>query len=229
MALGTVSTSCPDACRIAAQDAGRLSSSLKFTGSGHGADLYKRLPWAPVSSSSRGRASGSGGSTRGRHAPAIAGRSVGTPGRASCKRQVSGSNPLTGSRRSSRFGRVHVHVWAWRCRAAATGRDQGRCAPRFRGNVRRNCVRSLRRVGWPRSTCGRDRNRAASAQVKAKREDLSLHGTLPCGHAGMVSALAGDRRRTGLLEGTGNGVAQGPGHGGREGIPDLAVGGCFPA
>ena len=40
------------------------------------------------------------------------------------------------------------------------------------GNVRRNCVRGLRRVGWRRLTCGRDRNRAASAQVRAKREDL---------------------------------------------------------
>jgi hypothetical protein len=30
---------------------------------------------------------------------------------ASCKRTVSGSNPLTGSKRSSRFSRVHLHVW----------------------------------------------------------------------------------------------------------------------
>ena len=29
----------------------------------------------------------------------------------SCKRQVSGSNPLTGSRRSSRFSGDHFHVW----------------------------------------------------------------------------------------------------------------------
>jgi pimeloyl-ACP methyl ester carboxylesterase len=28
-------------------------------------------------------------------------------------------------------------------------------------------------VGWPRLTCGRDRNRTASAQVKAKREHLT--------------------------------------------------------
>jgi len=42
------------------------------------------------------------------------------------------------------------------CRAAVAGQDQGRRARRFRGNVPRNCVRGLRRVGWPRLTCGRE-------------------------------------------------------------------------
>jgi hypothetical protein len=94
--------------------------------------------------------------------------------------RIEGSGVQTPSappRRSSRFSRVHVYVWpsaAARLRRAGIRAD---APPRFRGNVRRNCVRSLRRVGWPRLTCGRDRNRAASAQVKAKREDLT-QGTL---------------------------------------------------
>ena len=37
--------------------------------------------------------------------------SLGARGRTSCKRQVSGSNPLTGSQWSSRFGGDHFHVW----------------------------------------------------------------------------------------------------------------------
>jgi hypothetical protein len=32
---------------------------------------------------------------------------------------------------------------------AGAGQDQGRCGPLLRGNVRRNCVRSLRREGKP--------------------------------------------------------------------------------
>jgi hypothetical protein len=44
--------------------------------------------------------------------------------------------------------------------------------PDVSARVGHNCVRSLRRGGWPRLICGRDRNRAASAQVKAKSEDL---------------------------------------------------------
>ena len=35
------------------------------------------------------------------------------------------------------------------------------------GNVRRNCVWRHRRAGWPRLTCGRDRNETPSTQVKA--------------------------------------------------------------
>ena len=41
-----------------------------------------------------------------------AARAHGTRGRTSCKRQVSGSIPLTGSQRSSRFCGGCVHVWA---------------------------------------------------------------------------------------------------------------------
>jgi hypothetical protein len=88
--------------------------------------------------------------------------------------EVAGSNPASPTRWSSRFGEGLVHVldpalpphlsWA-RTRADAS--------PRFRGNVLRKCVWSRRRVGWPSLTCGRDRNGAASAQVKAKREDLT--------------------------------------------------------
>ena len=60
------------------------------------------------------------------------------------------------STRSSRFSRMYVHVWTRPCRAAVLGQDQGRRAPRFRGNVPRNCVRGLRRAAWPRLTCGRE-------------------------------------------------------------------------
>ena len=41
------------------------------------------------------------------------------------------------------------------------------------GNVPRNCVQGLRRVGWPRLTCDQGWNKAASTQVKDKREDLT--------------------------------------------------------
>jgi hypothetical protein len=58
------------------------------------------------------------------------------------------------------------------CRRSCRGPDQGGCPRRFRGNVRRNCVWRHRRVGLPRLTCGRDRNKIPYAQVKAKREDL---------------------------------------------------------
>jgi hypothetical protein len=43
----------------------------------------------------------------------------------------------------------------------------------FPRNVPRNCIQGLRRVGWPRLTCDQGWNKAASTQVKAKREDLS--------------------------------------------------------
>src|ERR1700730_14125315 len=85
---------------------------------------------------------------------------------------VRGSNLLSSAERSSRFSWVYVHVCARPCRAAVVSQDQGRRAPRFRGNVPRNCVRGLRRVGWPRLTGGPERKNGASAQVKAKREDL---------------------------------------------------------
>jgi len=50
--------------------------------------------------------------------------------------------------------------------------DQGR-RTRRRKDVPPVCVRDLRRVGWPRLTCGRTLNLAVFAQVKAKREDLT--------------------------------------------------------
>ena len=88
---------------------------------------------------------------------------------------VRGSNPLSSTQRSSRFSRVDVHVWAWRCCTAVVARVRAEASRDggFRGNVWRNCVRSLRRVGWPPLTCGPDRDRTVSAQAKAKREDLT--------------------------------------------------------
>jgi hypothetical protein len=54
-----------------------------------------------------------------------------------------------------------------------SARTRAGALPRFRGNVPCNCVRHLRRVGWPRLTCGRDWNKSPYAQVKAKREVLT--------------------------------------------------------
>jgi hypothetical protein len=51
--------------------------------------------------------------------------------------------------------------------------EQGRCAPRFRGNVRRNCVWRSNAVGRACLTCGQHPSQAPFPQVKAKREDLS--------------------------------------------------------
>jgi hypothetical protein len=52
-------------------------------------------------------------------------------------------------------------------------RTQGRCTRR--GNVPRNCVRDLRRAGWPRLTWGWTRSLTVFAQVKAKRKISPPH------------------------------------------------------
>ena len=52
---------------------------------------------------------------------------------------------------------------------------------RLRGDVSHKCVRSLRRAGGPRLTCGRAGNMAAFTQVKAKREHLTPCEPWPVG------------------------------------------------
>jgi hypothetical protein len=77
---------------------------------------------------------------------------------------------------ASRFSWVHVHVWAWRCRRPGPGQMR----PAFPRERPAQLRTESPAWGSPRLTCGRDRNRAASAQVKAKREDLTqVNGTLP--------------------------------------------------
>jgi hypothetical protein len=50
----------------------------------------------------------------------------------------------------------------------------GRRPARTRAGVPRSCVQDLRCVGWPRLSCEWTRNLTVFAQVKAKREDLSV-------------------------------------------------------
>ena len=86
--------------------------------------------------------------------------------------KVRGSNPLSSTWRSSRFSRARVHVWTWA--AAQLSRARTRAGvPGVSAETSRNCVRGLRRVGWPRLTCRWTRNLAVFAQVRAKREDLT--------------------------------------------------------
>jgi hypothetical protein len=89
------------------------------------------------------------------------------------KRGVTGSIPVVPTRRSSRFSRsmfTFVLGSAARLSWARTRADMSRVSAE---TCRAIAYRASRRVGWPRLTRGRDRNRAAFAQVKAKREDLT--------------------------------------------------------
>ena len=56
------------------------------------------------------------------------------------------------------FQRVHVHVWPRTATRPSRARTRAGVPGRFRGNVPRKCVRSLRRVGWPPLICGRTGN-----------------------------------------------------------------------
>ena len=52
-------------------------------------------------------------------------------------------------------------------------RTRADAAKRFRGNVRRNCVRSLQRVGWPRLTRRRGPKQDRIRAGQSLREDLT--------------------------------------------------------
>jgi hypothetical protein len=71
------------------------------------------------------------------------------------------------------FHLVHVHVgFGPGCRGWPA-QEQGRCAPRFRGNVWRNCVWRSNAVGRACLTCGQAPQPDPVSPVKAKREDLT--------------------------------------------------------
>jgi hypothetical protein len=72
------------------------------------------------------------------------------------------------------FRGVHVHVGLGPLRGCH-GLGPGQMHPGVSAETSHAIAyRASRRVGWPRLTHGRDRNMAAFAQVKAKREDLPI-------------------------------------------------------